>query len=165
MLGLCALFACALLPLHAAGLDDLGYTTTDGKVTITDCDESATGELVIPGRIEGNPVTSIGEAAFGNCFTLTNITLPDSVVSIGNQAFTQCFSLASITIGDGVISIGNNAFSACGLNTCKTLIEGHYIMPSVQTKKSWSLSSPIISPIISSLLSSLFIGWFSWSLS
>ena len=117
MLGLCALFACALLPLHAAGLDDLGYTTTDGKVTITDCDESATGELVIPGRIEGNPVTSIGEAAFGNCFTLTNITLPDSVVSIGNQAFTQCFSLASITIGDGVISIGNNAFSACGLKS------------------------------------------------
>ena len=43
-----ALFLFALLPLHAASLDDLTYTTADGKVTITDCDEAATGELVIP---------------------------------------------------------------------------------------------------------------------
>ena len=113
LLVLIAVFSCAFLPLHAASLDDLGYTTTDGKVTITDCDEAATGELVIPPTIEGNQVTSIGEVAFGNCFTLTNITLPDSVVSIGNQAFTQCFSLASITIGDGVISIGESAFIDC----------------------------------------------------
>jgi len=113
LLGLRALFACVLLPVHAASLDDLGYTTTDGKVTITDCDEAATGELVIPPTIEGNPVTSIGELAFGNCFTLTNITLPDSVVSIGNSAFLSCFSLTSIRIGSGVTSIGESAFIDC----------------------------------------------------
>ncbi len=42
---LLALFALAFLPLHAASLDDLTYTTTDGEVTITDCDTAATGEL------------------------------------------------------------------------------------------------------------------------
>ena len=57
---LLALFACAFLPLHAADLSDLTYTTADGKVTITDCNEAATGELIIPDTIEGNPVTSIG---------------------------------------------------------------------------------------------------------
>ena len=113
LLVLVTLFACAFLPVHAASLDDLGYTTTDGKVTITDCDEAATGELVIPPTIEGNPVTSIGEGAFGNCFTLTNITLPDSVVSIGNSAFLSCFSLTSIRIGSGVTSIGESAFIDC----------------------------------------------------
>ena len=41
-----------------AGLTSI---TTDGEVTIIDCDEAATGELVIPDTIEGNPVTSIGE--------------------------------------------------------------------------------------------------------
>ena len=56
---LLAFFAFAFLPLHAASLDDLTYTTTDGKVTITGCDTAATGELVIPATIEGNPVTSI----------------------------------------------------------------------------------------------------------
>ena len=113
LLVLVTLFACAFLPLHAASLDDLGYTTTDGKVTITDCDEAATGELVIPPTIEGNPVTSIGELAFGNCFTLTNITIPDSVVSIGDSAFLSCFSLTSIRVGSGVSSIGKSAFDEC----------------------------------------------------
>ena len=53
--------------VRAAGLDDLTWTTTDGEVTITDCNEAATGELVIPDTIEGNPVTSIGAAAFNQC--------------------------------------------------------------------------------------------------
>ena len=114
LLVLVAVFACAFLPLHAASLDDLGYTTTNGKVTITDCDEAATGELVIPQTIEGNPVTSIGDTGVRyNCSSLTNITLPDSVASIGDSAFLSCFSLTSIKIGSGVTSIGESAFVDC----------------------------------------------------
>ena len=64
---LLALFAFAFLPLHAASLADLTYATTDGKVTITDCNTTATGELVIPNTIEGDPVTSIGNYAFLLC--------------------------------------------------------------------------------------------------
>ena len=55
-----ALFLFGVLPLYAADLSDLTYTTTNSEVTITDCDEAATGELIIPDTIEGNPVTSIG---------------------------------------------------------------------------------------------------------
>jgi hypothetical protein len=73
---LLALFACAFLPLHAASLADLTYTTTGGKVTITDCKTAATGGLVIPDTIEGNPVTSIGDSAFRGCTSLTSITIP-----------------------------------------------------------------------------------------
>ena len=57
-----ALFLFASLLLHAADLSALTYATNDGEVTITDCDEAAPGELVIPDTIEGNPVTSIGPA-------------------------------------------------------------------------------------------------------
>ncbi len=35
----------------------------------------------------GNGVTSIGEAAFNDCASLTRITIPDSVISIGLGAF------------------------------------------------------------------------------
>ena len=68
---LLALFACAFLPLHAASLDGLTYSTTNGEVTITDCNQAATGELVIPDTIAGNPVTSIGYNAFFNCTRFT----------------------------------------------------------------------------------------------
>ena len=48
------------LGVNAASLDDLTWTTTNGEVTITECKTDASGELVIPATIEGNPVTSIG---------------------------------------------------------------------------------------------------------
>lgn len=106
---LLALFAFAFLPLHAASLDDLTYTTTGGEVTITDCNSAATGELVIPDTIGGNPVTTIGDGAFINC-SLWSITIGDSVTSIGDSAFHGCRNLTSITIPDSVTSIGFLAF-------------------------------------------------------
>ena len=79
---LLALFAFTVVSLHAADLSDLSWTTTDGEVTITECDLAATGELVIPATIEGVPVTSIGYMAFERCTRLTSITLGNRVTSI-----------------------------------------------------------------------------------
>ena len=93
-----ALFLFAPLPLHAASLDDLTYTTTNGEVAITDCDTTATGALVIPNIIGGNPVTSLGDYAFEGCTNLTSITIPESVNSIGNLVFVSCRSLESINV-------------------------------------------------------------------
>ena len=58
-------------------------------------------------------VTSIGNNAFNNCYSLTAVNIPDGVTSIGNNAFYSCTSLTAINIPDGVTSIGNNAFQNC----------------------------------------------------
>ena len=58
-------------------------------------------------------VTTIGERAFYDCYSLTSVTIPDSVTTIGEGAFVACDSLTSVTIPDSVTTIGNYAFSSC----------------------------------------------------
>ena len=91
----------------------LKHEAQGDSITITGCDEKASGALTIPPTIKGKPVTSIGEGAFQKCNALTSIAIPDSVKSIGWDAFSSCSSLTSVTIPDSVISIGGHAFSFC----------------------------------------------------
>ena len=89
--------------------ESLKYINYGDYIEISGCDKSVT-EVVIPKKIYGLPVTSIGNYAFSNCSGLTSIEIPYGVTSIGNYAFDSCFSLTSITIPDSVTSIGGDAF-------------------------------------------------------
>ena len=60
----------------------------------------------------GDGVTSIGNEAFRNCYSLPSVTIPNGVTSIGNQAFYGC-ALSSVVIPDGVTSINSKTFYNC----------------------------------------------------
>ena len=51
---------------NAATENDLTFTLSDDGTyySVTDCDEYASGEIVIPATHYGLPVTNIGESAF-----------------------------------------------------------------------------------------------------
>ena len=87
---------------------------------ITGCDASVT-KAVIPGKIDGIDVTSIGQSAFADCDSLTSVIIPDSVISIWTWAFRSCSSLTSVTIGNCVTSIGDRAFEYCSSLTSVTI--------------------------------------------
>ena len=68
-----------------------------------------------------NSVKHIGYDAFQDCRALTSITIPSSVLTIGNWGFEGCVSLRELTISNGVKSIGNNAFGNCDALTSVTI--------------------------------------------
>ena len=100
---------------------DLTYAINGNEVTITDCNETASGHLEIPAIIAGTPVTKIGDGCFWNCHNLTSVTIPDSVLIIGFAAFEDLANLQNVVIGNSVTSIGWNAFEFCTSLTSITI--------------------------------------------
>ena len=93
---------------------------SDGNLEIAGWNRKES-DLVIPAAIDGKKVVAIGDLAFLGCYSLTSITIPDSVTSIGDLAFLGCDSLTSITIPDSVTSIGDSAFWWCRSLTSVTI--------------------------------------------
>ncbi len=69
-------------------------------------------ELVIPDKIEGKSVTSIGAEAFMSS-TLISVEIPNSVTIIGESAFSHCENLYTVKMSDSVDYIANSTFWAC----------------------------------------------------
>src|SRR5262249_27362637 len=91
----------------------------NGAITLTRYTGSD-GMVIIPSTTNGYPVTSIGDSAFLNSSSLTNVSIPDSVTNIDFQAFTGA-GLTSVTIPDSVISVGRSAFLNCANLTSLTI--------------------------------------------
>jgi len=113
---------------------DFDYKAVTGGIEITKYNGTSI-RVRIPEKIEGVPVTSIGNSAFSeagimevyipNSVTnignaafagnagLISVTIPNDVESIGMAAFSNCSGLTNILIPDSVTSLGNGAFSDC----------------------------------------------------
>lgn len=98
--------------------DDMTCKVVRGEVEYS-------GHVTIPSVVtceDGRfSVTEIGQDAFSYCYSLTSVTIPNSVKSIGDYAFWGCIGLISVTIPNSVTRIGNNSFLDCSSLTSVTI--------------------------------------------
>ena len=143
-LALPMLTAVLVLATPVAVHAQFNYTVTNQTVTITGY-TGTNGVVAIPSTINGLPVTSIGDNAFGNS-GLTNITIPNSVTSIGDEAFIECKSLTRVYFQGNAPRSGSSLFSSDSKATA-------YYMPGTTGWGStyggiptaiWSLPYPLI---------------------
>lgn len=106
------------------------YTVNDDgeSVTVSGTSESTSEkptQLNIESSISSNgknyTVTEIGNWAFKEWNTLTEVTLPNTVEIIGFQAFFKCSNLTKVIIPEGVRKIGQAAFYGCSQLTSITI--------------------------------------------
>ena len=76
-------------------------------------------------------IKAIGASALAG-FSITSVTIPNSVTRIGTMAFEECHGLTSITIPNSVTDIGYKAFGFCGgLTTIVSEIETPFEIGSI----------------------------------
>lgn len=64
---------------------------------------------------DNNYLTTIGNAVFYNCTSLSSLSIPDNVVSIGYNAFENCDGFTSVNFSQNskLSVINNSAFAGC----------------------------------------------------
>ena len=93
----------------AAATSKFDFDKTTGTITGYDGIDTV---VVIPSKINGIPVETIGHFAFQNS-AVTSVTIPDSVTVIQSCAFYNCGNLETIRIPVSVTFIGDLAFAGC----------------------------------------------------
>ncbi len=110
---------------YPIGKDSLSYTI---PASVSSVGDYAFSECTSLTNITfHNSVSFIGRYAFNNCSALLSIAIPSDVSIICSGAFSGCTSITRLTIPYGVICIEEYAFSAC------TSLENVTIPDSVQT--------------------------------
>lgn len=101
-----------IVQLQGSTFENWIYEISEGNVILI----GYTGKEaspVIPGEIDGFPVTSLGEGLFANNSRIKGITIPDTIVSLGSGIFENCTELSNVVLPSGLERIPNKAFSGC----------------------------------------------------
>ena len=110
-----ALKGCSGLSTILVNSGNLSYDSRNNCNAII---ETASNTLIVGCKTTVIPsdVTAIGENAFRDCSSLTNLNIPSSILSIGRNAFLRCSGLCSITVDPNNLTYDSR-------NNCNAIIE------------------------------------------
>ena len=157
--------------------ENLEYTVTNGEVTITRyAGTTPVDTVTVPEQISGNPVTTIGDGAFGNegenapknvilpqtitkigmgafmaaCNTKINLAELQNLTYIGAYAFVDTALDGDLVLPESVTEIGASAFSMTKITSLRL---GKNVKPvSVQSGEPWSAILVTTMPSMASLI-------------
>ena len=114
---------CAPLCASSVNKDNLAYNIISpryhvAEVTFLPQEESVNlQKAIIPSYLwhKGRryKVSVIGNSAFGGCWKLHHVTIPQTVTTLGRGAFAWCISLEEIELPETICVIADDAFSSC----------------------------------------------------
>jgi hypothetical protein len=71
------------------------------------------GDVVIPGEIDGMPVTTIDRDAFAYITGLTSVTIPTNVTAIFDSVFSGCTGLTTVSLSANLTTLYDGVFGYC----------------------------------------------------
>ena len=103
------------------GYDDAGepyqiyeYTLESNNATITKYYGNAP-YVVIPEKLDGYTVVTIGANAFEKNNSIVNVVIPDTVTKIQKNSFAECSNLQQAVLSKNAVFMGTNVFKNCSL--------------------------------------------------
>lgn len=100
-------------------VDGITYVVGDSSAQVYKYSGTG-GEITIASKVNGVPVTSIGNYAFAEEYGVTEdakritaVYVPDTVTSIGNKAFMECTKLQKVELSQSLTALGDAVFWEC----------------------------------------------------
>ncbi|MBR5540289.1 MAG: leucine-rich repeat domain-containing protein [Clostridia bacterium] len=93
--------------LENKSFGEFTYNVVDEQIILIGAQENISGQVVIPGSIEGYPVTSIADSTFDGCSQMVSVKIPSQVSIIGEAAFEGCTGLTEF-----IVEATNKAYCA-----------------------------------------------------
>ena len=115
-----SLFSAAAFTALAAdsdGAENYLYSVSGGNVTLTKYFGENEAEIVIPGEIDGMPVTRIGEKCFEDHDEIEQVVLPDTLKVIDYRAFYGCSGLTEMNLPESLEKTGGWVFAHSGFSS------------------------------------------------
>lgn len=112
---------CGYVPPTPTGTTKLSATYSDSSNYELECNSSSiltrsetqpSGYVAsaMTSAVVGDCVTTISTWAFRNCYSLQNVTLPNSLIELGNNCFLNCSGLTSVNIPSNTKWIDSGCF-------------------------------------------------------